>query len=127
MRCTGGSVVAVRPLQVWVVKPWIVAGDNATLQKIFDKGLKVRAGDKVQFSWENSFGIHNVALMKSLAAYKSCDIKGIKTTLGDGMKRTYTTSRLKKKGKYYFVCAASDLPCRLLHCMAGQKITVTVK
>jgi len=56
----------VRPsvLQVWVVKPWVVPGANATLQKRFNKGLKVRMGDKVQLSWEGEFGIHNVATMK---------------------------------------------------------------
>lgn len=70
-------------------------------------------GDTIVFEWGTN---HNVYLMPDDAAYNACNFTGA-TNLGDISPVEYVYTN----GTEYFACEVSG------HCLAGQKVTVTMK
>ena len=96
------------------------------------QAVTVRPGGKVIFAWS---GHHNVADMRSLSAFTSCNMSSaveLSTAVEHGShshrrlaaasetKETYSFEAGKTAGKIYLSCSVNG------HCSAGQKLIVTV-
>lgn len=110
-----GSCVRGAVINVFGPRGWGMPTDYEPWQP-----PRAHPGDLLNFTYvPDNTGHHNVWLMASKKAYKSCDFTG-GILLGN---TTHVMLRLNRPGRYYFACSTISVSS---HCQNGQKFSIRV-